>query len=492
MPIEAILPWVIMPLLLALALPFAAWCAYHTAPPEAPRGALTVALALVTGAGAISLLMLWEGLIGIPYSAAGIILPYLALMIAGAALWWRERRSIQLKLRHPTSWPERFALALVLLVAAGALFNAAYWPFSRDDTLGIYAPHAHDLYVGRSLIPLTGADSLYRTYPMLVQFNYAFAYFVSGWENEYLARVIPTLLGLAALPATYALGYAHYGRSAGWLGMILLMTAPIVGRWVSSGYVDLPMAAYYALAGWFALQLWTQNSFTRGSIITAIAAGLTLGLAAWTKNAALIGVPLLAGWLLWGVLRRRIHWMHAAVALIACGLVAAPWYIRNLIGAGFLIPDTAWTEQAQRTLGNLFVYVTLGDNFGLTGLLITLALPAAAVIAIRERDPKLAFILWWTLPFFAAWWLFASYDPRFLLLFLPPLCALAGVILMRGWAKLPARAHRPLMLAAAIAAAALTAQTLFYSVEFKDELLRDPFMGHAEKLAIVGRAADVP
>src|SRR5690606_16706000 len=109
--------------------------------------------------------------------------------------------------------------------------------------------------------------------------------------------------------------------------------------------------------------------------------------------------------------------------------VAAPWYIRNLIGAGFIIPATAWTDQAQRTLATLFAFITRPENFSIPGWLIVVSVVLSTIHVIRRKldAPGHLLILLWVLPFFAAWWLLVSYDPRFLLLFLPPLCALAGV-----------------------------------------------------------------
>ncbi|MFN8447295.1 MAG: hypothetical protein U0521_01515 [Anaerolineae bacterium] len=78
----------------------------------------------------------------------------------------------------------------------------------------------------------------------------------------------------------------------------------------------------------------------------------------------------------------------------------------------------------------------------------------------------------WTLPFFAAWWLFVSYDPRFLLLFLPPLAVLAGDLLVRLWVWLgpvwQPRAHR-----GDPAGAGAGCPGVFNAVEYKVALVRN-------------------
>lgn len=440
---------------------------------------LAALVGLALSVGAVSLIMLWEGLLRIPLTLAGIALPYFALMLPG---WWRIPRP---QMRLPEQWSERFMLLVLLAISAAALFNGAYWPFHRDDTLGIYQPAAQAMYVTQALVPLTGADSLYRTYPILIPLNYSYAYFAAGWENEYLAKTIATILSLACLPAAYALGKQWRGALAGWNAALLLALTPFFSRWASSGYVDLPMAFFYTLAALFALRLWES-----GAIRNALLAGALVGLAAWTKNAALmIGVPLVAAWLAWCALKRRASWRAAALGLAACAAVAAPWYLRNWFGAGFLIPATAWTEQAQRTLESAFVFVTHPENFGVPGWAILFGVGAALLQARRDAGARLLLLL--TLPFFAAWWLLVSYDPRFLLLFLPILCVLAGDLLARLWARLSAwlgAGWKPRSrIALALLVLLLAALVLRSSVEYKGAILRAPLMGDADKRAIVGR-----
>lgn len=477
---RAILDWVFILFLICAAYPWASWLTTRSSLP-AGRG-LRVLTMLALSVGALTLLMFWMGAAGIPYAFLGAVLIYLIVMLVGWNFWRFQRRT-----PPPEPPPERIAqwaragaLLVFAILSAAVLYTALYWPFYRDDTLGIYKPQAQEMYQTGTLIPLTGADSLYKTYPMLVQLAYTHAYNVAGWEHEYLAKLIPTLLSLACLGAVYQFGNL-LGRS-GWIAAVLLALTPAFGRWASSGYVDLPMAFFYTLSAVFALRLRDTRHWS-----DALLAGLMLGLAAWTKNAGLIGVPLLGLWLVWLMVEKRIGWRLVAISGGACALAAAPWYIRNLIGAGFLIPATAWTDQAQRSLETLLVFITRPENFGLPGLLIVVAIPLAVVEVIRQRGQTsgIALALLWTLPFFAAWWLFVSYDPRFLLLFLPPLCALASVYLARGWARLPQRWQGRAALAGVALALVLTVVNAWYSAEYKDEFLRAPLMDDAAKRAVV-------
>ncbi|MBI1256081.1 MAG: hypothetical protein GC204_01300 [Chloroflexi bacterium] len=437
---------------------------------------LTVLLGLALSVGLLSLIMLWEGLLGISFSLVGISLPYFALMLPG---WWRVRLSLP---GIPARWEKRFALLILLTICALELFNGAYWPFYRDDTIGIYQPAAQAIYQTQTLVPLTGADSLYRAYPILIPLNYSYAYFASGWENEYLAKTIATMLSLACIPATYVLGKKLRGERTGWLAAMILTLTPFFSRWTSSGYVDLPMAFFYTLAAVFALRLYEKRS-----LIDAALAGVLVGLAAWTKNAALISILLLALWLAWCWLNKRIGWREVMLSLVICALVAAPWYIRNLVGAGFLMPATAWTDKAQRTLESIFVLVTHPENFGAPGWLMLAGIFAALPAALRQRKPGEMLLLLWTLPFFAAWWLFVSYDPRFLLLFLPLLCVLAGDLLARFWARIGIEWQPRVLFVIALITLFLTMQVVLHTVDYKNAILHNPLMSDADKRSVVGR-----
>jgi len=504
---QTLVAWLILLLLIAAAYP---WAHYLTMRSPQPDGRL-LAATLTPGlaVGALTLIMFWLGLLGIHYSAASIGLPYAAVCALGVLLWSRA------KLAAPLAFSPLHLLpvAPVLLIAAAILFNAAYWPFSRADALNIYQPFAQMMAESRTLVPLTGADSLYRAYPMALPLAYAYTYIVSGWENEYLARMIPALLSVGCLPAAYLIGrrllpaQTGAGHLAGVLSASILAFTPTFLRWASSGYVDLPMAYYWALTVLFCLRL-----VEGGALIDGLLAGICLGLAAWTKNAALAGVPLLMGTLAWAWWRKRIPVSAAVLSLIAFVAVAAPWYARNLIGAGFIMPDTAWTDQAQRTLTNLVPFIVQPENYGLLGWVITTGLLLALWQVTRSgfklmstgRSPEESsehrapstehqvlsiqyqvLLLWWIVPYFAIWWVFASYDPRFLLHLLPLLAALGGALLADVWLRLPGTWRARLQIVVAVAALILTVQAMWTAVEFKDDLLRDPLMGHEAKIAIV-------
>ncbi len=250
---RAIFDWVFILFLLYAAYPWASWLSTRASLP-ADRG-LRMLTALALGVGVLTLLMFWMGAAGVPYPFLSAALPYLIVMLAGWNFWRHQRRTPPIESpprgAPPARWARAGALLIFAMIGSAVLYTALYWPFYRDDTLGIYMPQAQAMYRTGALIPLTGADSLYKTYPMLVQLTYTFAYSVAGWEHEYLAKLIPALLALGCLGAAYQLGRLLGGRLGGWIAAVLLALTPAFGRGASSGYVDLPMAFFYPHAAAF-------------------------------------------------------------------------------------------------------------------------------------------------------------------------------------------------------------------------------------------------
>jgi hypothetical protein len=176
------------------------------------------------------------------------------------------------------------------------------------------------------------------------------------------------------------------------------------------------------------------------------------------------------------------------MACVAAAVVAAPWYLRNLIEAHLLLPATAWTDQAASNLSNLLVFITHPENFGFTGWLILIGIGWALIQLARhprsaDRD---SLLLIFTLPYFAFWWLLASYDRRFLLYFLPILVVLAAHYGLQLWERIPQPDHKSLGWLLTIITLGMTIFIASISVDYKTQILRNPLMEDAAKRQIVG------
>jgi len=510
-----LLGWLILAFMLLAAWPWARWIATRSDSDE-DQLLLSLILCIGLGSGVLSLLMLWVGLFGIRLETTLITGLYTTVMVPGWIRWWRARKHYPGKSEHkPLNRGQWFALVSISLICAGIVFNAAYWPFSKADTLGIYHRYGTLIFETGALVPFAGRDdAFYQAYPMHLPLIYAFSYLASGQINEYLARVIPALLAIGCIPTVYLIGKTVQGKQAGWISAFLLATTPTFVRWASSGYVDLPMAFYFTLAALFTLRLIQgQNR------IDALLVGVTLGMAAWTKNAALVGIGLLAVWALFALWQRRIRLQHVLIAGLTCVMIAGPWYLRNWIEARLIIPPTAWIDQAQHNLQTLLAFITHPSDFGLTGWVIVGAviLTSAGLItqstiggfasrlwgkmlhggehtAQATSPPQRTFgaeshstalLLWLTIPFFGIWWWLVSYDLRFVLLFLPLLTVIAGGVSWQVWTTLLKPFQSRLRYALLLIAIVLAGVSLWLSVEFKDDILRQPLMSDTDKRAIV-------
>ena len=470
---QTIFAWILMGLIFFAAYAWADWLISRT-PKSSNALWLTLMVTLALSIGTLTLVMFWEAILGLPFTLWGIAIPYFALMFPGWAIHRPNRPHFSL----PTSPLKHLTLILLFILCAGILFNSVYWPFNRADTLGIYAHFGRFMAENGTLAALPRNVTVYEAYPMLVPLAYTYGYLASGWQNDSLAAVFPALLSIGCLTAVFTLGALMYSQLAGWLAMILLALTPTFSSWASSGYVDLPMAYFYALAAIFVWRLWHTNHWS-----DAVLAGASIGLAAWTKNAALVAILLFGLWLLWGRNRQRIGWGSILLSVFVCGLIALPWYIRNWLDAGLILPPTAWTEQAQQTIDTLLVIITHPQDFYLTGAIILVSVLTAGLQLVQQRlnAPAKVLLLLWTLPFYVAWWLFVSYDPRFILLFLPLLCVLAGIQVAGFWAKVPNRQQQMLLPIIVSISIMLALLNIWNSVEFKDDLLRNPLMSVEER-----------
>jgi hypothetical protein len=383
-------------------------------------------------------------------------------------------------LRHPLVL---VLLAVVLVVSAGVVFNAVYWPFSDSDALAIYAPLARGIYESGAL----PSGSLYEGYPMMVPLAYAYTHWAAGGVRESWARLVPAMMALGAVGASAALGREMRSWRVGLAAAGLVILTPLYCRWASTGYVDVPAAFSFGLSALGAWR-WSTSRTPQDALLT----GLGAGLAMWTKSSTLtLGISLVAliAFAAWRDVPEadrpsRHGWWPAAAWMVGGVLVTAgPWYARNLAVMGFLIPDTIWTNQARHDLSSLFVILDPRSQFSVPGWIFTASLVyAGARVALEgaRRTPAWLVLLGWIGPFVAAWWWMASYDSRFLVTVVPLLAVTAALMLddvRRHLSdRLSARGIRAAALVASLLVLAMAPFALQKAVEGKRAILQDPSM----------------
>ena len=485
--IDQLLPWLAAIFSLLLAYPWVRWLLILPARRDNPQPRdplLTLLLTVGLSLGALTwLMMLLAALAPALLSFWRVTALGLIVHLTGWAAW--QRRPVKPRPLRPADagWWRRpvplTALIIVLVLVGLTLFNAAYWPFGEDDTLTIYGPVAFRFATTGQF---SGAG-LYDAYPVLGPLAFAYVHLAAGVPNEYAARFVVAALALVTVGGAYVLGRDLYGRAVGLTAAFLTITTPILTHWAASGYTDLPAGAYYVLTAVAAWRL-----FTRPHPAYAALTGLLAGLAAFTKNGALLLVGSLVGWVLysyWVTWRRSsaegwpIRGRHAALMAGAFALIAGPWYGHTLLSFGYLVPPTGWIDQAQHTLAALFAPLLNFRNFMLGGLLSIPGMAAMLWELWRSRwhfAPRPALLVGFSLPFWGVWWWFFSYDPRFLLMIWPLLAVMSGWLVVTIWRWLPERGQRLVLRALPFVLIVLALPAARMAVDHKPDILRDPFM----------------
>ena len=466
---------------LAFAAPWAWWLL----PPRRRTGLALALLTLALSLGALTLWMLALTLAG-ALSLGAVRAGTLGVSGAGAAICWRAGARPAFPRvrvggiggvirRHPLA---AGTLAVMVGLAALVVFNALYWPFYAPDAVSIYADQSRVIYQARAL---PQDEGLYEMYPMLLPLSHTYAYLAAGAVDEYAAKVAVAALALGALGATYALGRALYGWRAGLSAAVLLALTPEFARWASAGYTDIPAGFFAALATLAAWWLAEDRSLRAAWLL-----GIMAGLAAWTKNSALAFILSAGLWLVYARWRGWTSWRHGLALAAGLALTAGPWYARNLLEFGRLVPPTVWSEQAQHTAAMLVPFLGKLPAYSAPGLIVTAGMAWSAVEALRGARPcaDRARLLWIMAgPFAAAWWWAASYETRFLQAIYPLLCVMgARALLGAGEARRERGSLRPAIQAGLLALILLLALLpARKALDFKTELARAPLMGDEER-----------
>jgi hypothetical protein len=441
---------------------------------------LLALLTLALSTGAFSQIILWIGLLGIPIKWQLITIIYGVLCLIGFFLptdkSFNKPDNGTSQIAEPKSLVSLFVVSLIGAICAAVIFNAIYWPIGPNDALIIYAHQGKSIAASEHLLNI---DS-YEAYPMLVQFHYAYIFQMSGWINEYLARLIPALLSIGVIGTAYLLARELVNHIVGLMAALLISISPIIMYWASTGYVDLPCGFFYGMSLLFCVRLGRTQHWR-----DALLAGVMAGLASWTKNSGLLIIGSFILWTLYqkGILRQtQLSWRHIAIICTAFITIAGIWYTRNLLLAHVVIPPTGWTWKAERTLSNFFPFL-MDSQYGIPGPFYSFGMIYIAIRWLRERAQNKAFttLILFTFPFFCVWWMLFSYDSRFLLVLIVPISVMTAIFCHTLWQRIPSKLLTKYSAYAYILIVLCAIPALRKSLDFKPELLRNPFMSDTEK-----------
>jgi len=482
---------------------------------------LTTLLTLALSFGSLTLIAFWIGWLGGKIDWRTVTALYVILCVSGWLVFWQTGRRTPIRPLSgilpdtlpgtPIGWLARLALLAIGVMAALIVFNALYWPIGTDDALAIYGWFGKVIATSGSL-PHLYPGALYEAYPMALPLSEALIFQAAGWVDTHLAALVPAVLSIGTLGVAYLIGRTVVDRAVGITAALLIALTPSIAYWASTSYTDLPAGFFYGFAWLFAIRYHRDRQLRE-----AILCGIMAGLAAWTKNSALLIVGTLGLWLIWlactpklskqvavslhpnfsptgaraDVTRRSMRTILRTI--IGDGLriglpflaISGAWYARAEVQAGAIVPPTGWTFAAQRTFGNLFPYL-IDQRYWPVGVLLTIGILWAISQAIRSRGQAFVplTLLIATLPFFIIWWVLFSYENRFLLLLTPLIAVMGGLAVQSIGARLtrlPNSFRRGSMIASAAAILIALIPAGSAAVLFKNELIRQPLMNEAAK-----------
>jgi hypothetical protein len=295
-------------------------------------------LAPLLGTGLLTWLVFLQCMAGAPLRWT-VYLSSALILLGGAAILLLGWKLAPPALGRLDSDFETHAASSRLVLAAGwitfggliclALVDAVGQAYSEWDAIAIWAVKGYGMGAEHSLLAGAhwGAHGL--SYPLNLPLSLALIRLVTGDLLPGSKFLFPlSLLGL--LFGLY--GFWRWGRvrpHVGLLGMLLLLTTPIVFQQGTNGYANLPFTACLVLG-----VLWAVRGQLDADPRAQLVSGVLLGLAIWTRPEGLYVVVLVMLGLL---LARRItgrgrvdaaHWIVPPV------LVAAPWLAFSALQEG--------------------------------------------------------------------------------------------------------------------------------------------------------------
>jgi hypothetical protein len=418
-----------------------------------------------------------------------ILLGTVIMAITGILLAWKKSISTvapQKVKRPPLAIDERLLIMLIIAATAGRWLLTSWLEFGAYDPLWVYG-YQGKIYTLLGYIP---KDIGY--YPQFLSLQYAYAQIVgAGAEiNDHAARAVLPFLQVGSILATYLLGSRLFSRRTGIMAAALWALYPHFGYWTRIGDLETPMTFTFTVSAAFFLMAWnTSGQKLRRRY--ALIAGLSFGVAMWTKPTAgafVLGVVLVVAFDLLRTRNLRAWWPRfevAAITGLACLPLGAVWYLRNVIIGhdAIVFPQSFWLDTAMRsgaefgwpllTLALLLTYVYLGPMkyhpqtlpvviavaLVLVGVMPTIleagriniwqwaALTAGSIILTMtlldyallhlalDSEKKIFKISWaylLSLPYFAVW--FYSYSYHYRLGFaIVPLMILPAALILSEW-----------------------------------------------------------
>lgn len=422
-----------------------------------------VALEALLGLGALGWLALVLGLSGL-YAGLPLwlTLGVVALVTRLALLGWlRDALMLARQAAQPgTAWTRFLALVTGLLLFL-ALLRALAPPIAYDALNYHLVGPARYLAAGRVA---AHSDHFFLGFPQGAEILYGVAMSLFGRDTA--AAPLHFAFGLLGLLAAGGMVRRYAGESAGWLAVVLLMSAYSVWKLFGWPYVDLAALAYGA-AALAAADAWRKSGGASGLVIMGLTAGMAFGIK-YTSVGLLLALVVYAA-------AREPRRIIRNGLLLGCGAALAflPWAIKGMLlyhnpVYPFLFGGLNWDAVRSNTFstpgtgllgtGQEWQLVTLplaatilgreeAEGFGFTPGPWLLTAPLLLLVGWRwldDRSRQLArHCALFGLPLLALWMVMASLSnigaqTRLMMMALP-VSAVAGAVGLNGLSRWPRR-----------------------------------------------------
>jgi hypothetical protein len=290
-----------------------------------------------------------------------------------------------------------FSLAMASSTA-GLIGQAAVHPAGCWDAWAIWNLRARFLFrLGDGWRDSLAAAFDHADYPLLVPATLARFWTFLGSDSECVGPAAGILFTLATVAVAGAAIALRQGRNAGLLASMVLAGAASFLRWGGSQYADAPLALYFLTT--LVVLVLHEDAASRGNKSASwpllLLAGLSAGLAAWTKNEGCAFVPavLLAYAAVTSLRRGSIAGLKGGLVILAG---AAPLVLvvllfkaqvgttNDLVAGQGLAESTARMFDPARHLTIVTAFLTEGIQL-IQGFVV--AVPLAFVLLGRRRVP---------------------------------------------------------------------------------------------------------
>jgi hypothetical protein len=229
-------------------------------------------------------------------------------------------------------WFRRWIFCGICVLTAMVILRTTLWPLSGWDTpfrwdflaIRMIERHGFQFYP-----PVNPADFRLFFYteptPPMVSFSYWWLYATAGGHFPALTSILIALQFVWTIWFTYRIGRKLDSSKAGWLatgalaGSLLFVRSVAIGQ--ENGLTALSMAAML-----FAV----VDAPVRAGWSSMILAGMAAALGAVSREYGCIFPMLGAIALIW----IGGNWKNASVICVVAGILAGPWYVRNMLRTG--------------------------------------------------------------------------------------------------------------------------------------------------------------